>query len=709
MSAEPIPFASAHAVVLEAIRAFRPAKDQTVAEHALEHRVLRNPGGGYSGRFDFGLAPYMREPMEVLTDHEFQTIAIAGPGQSAKTTAAENWFLYSVDAEPANMLWYMQTDEAVEAYVKNRINEMVDIHPELNNKLGLRPVDDSLHFKRFRGMSVEFLSATKRSVINKSAPRIVADEIDAYDKALGDVKVLLDVRRQTFGRRSKLLLTSHPDLARGIVPETDWTAGIMAVYADSTRCIWYWPCPHCGAWSTPAPTGARVMTIDYPLDAPLAEIEREARLLCPVSGCLIEDRARAGMNAHGRWIGLGEEISEDGEVTGERIRHTVAGYWILGAMSQLMLGGIGTLARARVKAEREREVSGDDASLREVMVKRWGVPYAPPRGISSVDAAVLVQRCEPGLMLGRVPHGVRFLTCSVDVQLAHFEWLVRGWGVNGESWVVARGRMLAEPSTSPDDWDRVLTEIFTRPIPLADDSGRGMLLRGAGYDSGGAPGVTQQAYAAWIRWRKRRDAQPDGSTASPVRFYGKISGRDVFSILPLKGASGANAPRLSVSYPDTSRKSNTMAARGSVPVGMFNPNDFKNDLGGQLMRAEPGNWYVHFPAGLKSKEPPHTFFEQVTSEAPDSNGRWSKLQPTARNEALDLMVMAHVVAHLHGLSRVNWERPPAWAAPWEDNSMVVQLAAQPPEPTSPVPTGGGVVVKQESSAPARRIVKKLAG
>lgn len=705
MSLIHVPYASAEKVVLEAVRAFMPPKDQTVAEHALEHRVLHNPGGGYSGPFDFDLVPYMREIMEKLTDHEVQTIGVAGPGQSAKTTAAENMFLYSVDSDPADILWYMQTDESVEAYVKGTINPMVDLHPELKNRIGLRPIDDSLHFKRFRGMKVEFLSATKRSLISKKAPRIVADEIDAYDQSFGDVKVQLDVRRQTFGRRSKLLMLSHPDRARGINPDTDWTSGIMAIYADSTRCLWYWPCPHCGAWSSPAPVGVRVMTIDYPTDASLAEIERAARLLCPVNGCLIEDRARRAMNIKGRWIGVGEEISEDGTVSGERILHSVAGYWIVGAMSLLMKGGIGALARDRVKAEREREVSGEDASLREVMVKRWGVPYAPPRGISSVDAAVLVQRCEPTLPLGKVVDGVRFITCSVDVQIAHFEYLVRGWGINGESWVIEHGKILAEPSTSSSDWDALLTAQFMRRFPLADGSGRVMQIRGCGYDSGGAPGVSQQAYSAWQRWRKKRLPQPDGSIASPVRYLGKISGKDVYSIVPLKGASGVNAPKLSVTYPDTSRKASVMAGRGMVPVAMFNPNQFKDDLGGQLMRAEPGNWYVHFPAGLKSREPPHTFFEQITAEAPDARGQWKKIQETARNEALDLMTMSHVVAHLHGLGRINWDRPPAWAAPWDDNPMVITPVTESPPPA---PTTAGPSVTQSGEPARRSIISKLA-
>jgi phage terminase large subunit GpA-like protein len=537
---------------------------------------------------------------------------------------------------------------------------MIDLHPEMHMNLGQRPIDDSLHFKRFRGMKIEFLSATYSNLINKSAPRIVADEIDAYPSGLGDIKAVLDIRRQTFGRQSMILALSHPDLARGINPDRDWTAGIMAIYADSDRRVWYWQCPHCGAWSSPVPIADRHMTIHYDDKQTLDEIERNARLLCPVNGCLIEDSARRAMNRTGVWIGTGQSISQDGVITGERIASKTAGFWIVGAMSPFVLGGIGALARARVKAERELEVSGEDDTLRQVMVKQWGIPYSPPRSVGSVDANELADRAQRELPLQVVPFGARFLTAQADCQLSSFDWLVRAWGEHGESWIVDRGRLPADPATSAEDWDQLLKDVFQKTYPLADMSGRRMAIRACGYDLGGRPGVSLQGYAAWKRWKRDRFA----------RRFGVVAGRDVWSILPTQGVPKLQAPRLVVVYPDTARQSNKKAARGDVPVARFNPNLFKDDLIGQLGIAEPGPWYVHFPYALRSKEQPHVWFEQLTSEQKTAVGRWEKISAGARNEALDLMVMSHVLAHLHGISKINWERPPSWAAPWDCNSLV---------------------------------------
>lgn len=668
-------YASTKPLILEALDLILPREKETVSDYALKHRWLANSGGGYVGRWRHDLVPYLVEPMDCLTSLDYLTVALVGPGQVAKTVVAENWLLESVGNDPADMLWYMQTDEGVEAYVKARINTMIDSHEILRRNLGKRSTDDSLHFKRFRSMRIEFLSAQLKTLINKSAPRIVADEIDAYTKDTGDVKALLDVRRQTFGRQSKLLAISHPDLATGLDPSKDFVAGIMAIYADSDFRMWYWPCPHCGCYSSPCPLADRYMSIEYPLEGTLDEVESGAYLRCPVNGCVVEDSQRREMNLRGRWIGRGQTISEIGEITGELERRSTAGFWIVGAMSPFILGGIGGLARARVKAEREREVSGEDDTLRQVIVKQWGFPYAPPKGEGSVDANDLAARSEVKLVLGHAPRDTRFITVAVDCQSGRFEFLTRAWGKDGESWVIDKGIIVGDPSTDPRDWDKLL-ELYMKVYPCIEDSSAGIGVRGMIIDSAGLPGVTNQAYSAWKRWRR----------LGHVKRYGVISGRDVWSIIVSRGLGSINSKRLSVVYPDTSRKAGAIA-QGQVPVAAFNANSFKDDLNGHLRRAMPGPWFVHFPAALKSKEPPHVWFEQVVSEYKKPNGTWEKVNANARNEALDLMVMAHVCAHLNGLTRINWGKPPSWAEEWSSNSMVM----------APTPT---VAPEAEVSIPA---------
>lgn len=668
-------YASAQDLVVGIFQGFLPPERVSTAAFAEAHRWVKRPGAGSLVKFSHDEAPYLRGIMDALDDERFLTVAVVGCAQSGKNVAAENWLLKGVASDPTDLLWYMQTEDAISAYVKGRLEPMIEAHPQMAQAIGTRASDNSIHFKRFSRMQVEFLGASARNFVNKSTARIVADEVDAWDESLGDPKVLLDFRRQVAGADSKLLLMSHPDRAKGLNPTRDWDQGIMAGYRDSTRATWWWKCPHCETFSSPHPTARRRMVLDYKLDAPLDEIAEKARLACP-TGCPIEDHERRAMNLTGRWICEGEEIDEDGVVTGTAKRSTTAGFWILGMMSPFILGGIGGLARSIEKARREFEQSGDDMALRQVMVKGAGLPYAAPRQVGAIDANIIAERAEPELRLGYVPEGARVLTTSVDSQGNRFELLTRGWGAGRESWVIDRRIIVAEPATSASDWDDLVALLHGLAYPLADGSGRVMRVRAAGFDSAGQAGVTEQAYAAWLRARRDKKA----------RLAGRVDGRDAWMLVAMKGSSSAAAPRINLGYPDSARKDRKAAARGQVPVLFFNPNLLKDAMAAQLGVAEAGPNFIHIPAELRSGEPPHVWFEQLAAERRKPNGQWEKINDGVRNEGTDLMVMSDALARLHGLPRINWDSPPGWAAPWDLNSMVgmpLQAAAVVPDGAPP--------------------------
>ncbi|MXV35633.1 phage terminase large subunit family protein [Saccharibacter sp. EH611] len=662
------PFAQARAIVREALSFYLPAERVSVAEHAAMHRYLNNRGGGFVGRWSHDEAPYLVGPMEALTGPQLTT-AIVGPARSGKTTVGQNWLLQAVETDPADFLVYAQTDEVLRAYVKAEIEPMINLHKGMASRLGLKPKDRALDFKRFAGMWVQFLSATYNNLTNKSAPRIIITELDACDPSGEDTYALADIRRQTFGRDSMVLCESHPDAALGISPR-HWDTGIMKLYRDSDRRTWWWPCPHCNAFSSPTPGAAREMALDYDVEAPLDEIEQQARLICPSCGSLIEDTWRRTMNKDAFWACAGTTVAENGSVTGTPVTSDIAGFWITGLMSPFMIGGIGNLAREIVRTKRDFEASGDDSEHRAVIVKRLGVPYTPPRTVRSVDAEALALREDPTLSLNRIPEGVRFLTASVDVQANRFELLIRGWGIDGESWIITYRQIKAEPATSAADWDALIAQVMETPIPLADGSGRGMVPLALGYDSGGEEGVTAQAYAAWRRARTRRLA----------KRAGMIEGRVAYSVLPLKGMSTVNAPLLAVRYPDSQRASTVSARADDVPLGQFNPNQFKDRLSSDLLITESGPRYVHFPSGLGQL---HEFYDQLSAEERSPSGRWHKKRGGRRNEAWDLMVMSDVMAHLFGLQRYHWESPPNWAREWNDNPMITPLSSSQEESPTP--------------------------
>jgi phage terminase large subunit GpA-like protein len=655
-------FASGAAVVADALKAFLPPEPTNVADFAAAHRWLSNEGGGYVGRWSHEEAPYLIAPMEALSGEEYLTVAVVGPGQCGKSEIARNWLLTTVLSDPADMLWYSGSEPLVTSEVKGPIAKLLQDHKAMRELLR----DNSLAFKRFGPMKVEFLAGIMNNFVAKTGPRIVADEWDIICAGVPAAKALLDVRRQTFKRRSKLLALSHPDLVQGY-EERDWELGIMALFRDSTRNIWFWPCPSCGAWSSPVPTANLHMAIHYDETGSDEEIEAGARLLCPVNGCLIEDSQRRGMNLRGKWVGQGQQIDQDGVVTGERVRRDIDGYWIVGAMSLFTLGGIGGLAVDRARAERQYAIDGERKPLAQTLSKRWGIMLDRKRELGEIDAGTLAARADKDLVLGSVANGVRFITVFVDVQGNRFELMARGWCADGTSTVVDFRRIDASPGTSGADWDDLLAFATTHAWPLADGTRRGMRAMMVGYDTSGVPGVTLQAYNAWKRLKAARAVRP----------LGRIDGRPAFNVLPMKGASTANPPRLSVVFPDAVRGDRFAQARGEVPVGIFAPNAFKDDLNDQLAIADGATGFVRFPAALG--KPPispteNAWFEQLLAEARDKSGRWEPRRQGHPNEALDLMVGTHVLAFALGLRRIRWDAGcPPWARPWEQNANVVPL------------------------------------
>lgn len=708
-------FASSTKLLRETLDAFLPPEPMSVADWAREHRWVKSPAAIRLVRWAHETAPYLVGPMEALSDDTLSTVAIVGPAGCGKTMAAENWLLASIHQDPAAFLWYGPTDPIVDAYVKDRIEPMLEAHEPLIGPK--RHGRDSVSYKRFAGMSAQFVTYTASNLTNKHVARIVADEVDAYDQNLGDPQAVLNYRRRAAGAGSMLCLISHPDRATGLNPSRDWRAGIMAAYADSDRRTWWWPCPQCGEYSSPNPGTAHHMVLDHQTEGTLEEVAASARLICPRCGFPCDEHHRKAMLPLGRWLSAGQEIDADGQVHGARQPHGTAGFWIVGAMNAFLPGGIGELARERVKAQRDAELEGDDRSLRQVMVKGWGIPYQPPRQVGAVAAEQLAERANPALALGQVPAGVRVLFTSVDAQRNRFELLTRGYGEHGESWVVDFRAIPAEPATSAEDWDSLVTLLAGLAYPLADGSGRVMRVRAAGFDSGGEAGVTEQAYAAWLRARR----------AGRARLAGRVEGRDAWMLLPLKGGSSMAAPRINLAYPDTARKDRRAAARGQVPVLFFNPNLLKDALAGTLARGEAGANHLHFPAALRDVGARDSWFEQLAAERRKPNGAWEPIRSGLRNEAMDLLVMADALARLHGMRRIDWTRPPAWAAAWDDNSMVgapvveahpQAAVAEPPAaaaasvlppPASPAPRAavGVVVASRKPAGLGQRLASRL--
>jgi hypothetical protein len=306
-------------------------------------------------------------------------------------------------------------------------------------------------------MTIEFLSATRGNLINKSAPRIVADEIDAYPP--------LARRREGAARRpaadlhpAAMLLRDQPSRSRrrarpGALDGRDHgdlrrqrPAGLVLALSALRR------------WSSPNPWGSRVMAIDYPAEASLDEIEAAAAGL---PGQRLPDRGqRAPGDEPARPLDRQRPGDhEDGAVEGERVDqqdrrvldHRRDEPLCLAASAAWRAPGPRP-ARSR-RGARRRPARRCARSCRN----NGACPTSRRARSDRSTPASWPSAPSPALRSAWCPAGVRFLTVAIDCQLSHFDWLARGWGVAGESWIVARAGC-RRSGDGAEDWDRLFAK-----------------------------------------------------------------------------------------------------------------------------------------------------------------------------------------------------------------------------------------------------------
>jgi phage terminase large subunit GpA-like protein len=74
---------------------------------------------------------------------------------------------------------------------------------------------------------------------------------------------------------------------------------------------------------------------------------------------------------------------------------------------------------------------------------------------------------------------------------------------------------------------------------------------------------------------------------------------------------------------------------------------------------------------------PDEFFSEMTSERRTPKG-WEKVSSRSRNESWDLAVYAIALCVHLGVERIDWQKPPSWAAEWDKNSLVRKPEAKKP-------------------------------
>ena len=633
-----------------------PPPARNVNEWADQNRVLP-PGNAEPGPWKSSRTPYFIA-IGIAAKRYRRTVVITG-SQMGKTEALLNVIGHKLDDDPAPCLYVGPTKSNVDTVIEPRVAQMLRSARSLWTKTEKGRKAQKL-LKRVAGVPLRLAWAgSPTELASQPAHTVLIDELDRMGTlpGEGDPVTLSEARMATYPD-GRLLITSTPlegnvdvephpktGIAHWKVSEDakDVISPIWKLWQEGTRFEWAVPCPHCQQYFIP-----RFRLLWYPKECTAQRAKREARLICQRCGAQIEDSAKTQMNAAGVYLAPGQDVV-DGKVVGELPETDIASFWASGIMSPWR--SFGQCASKWILADK----SGNLGTVQGVINTDFGELYAFRGEATPPD--VVRNSCGP-YVSGQVMAGVRVLTCGVDVQKRRLYYVVRGWGLSLESWLIENGEIHGE-TDQPLVWDE-LADILEKEY--GDE--RPMRIRRMGIDSGYRPGD---------KWRR-----PENLVYAFCQTH-----RNAF---PTKGRDHLAKP-LQPSLIDVTFRGQTL--KKGLQLWHLNSDYFKYDIQQRLLLpdGQAGRFWV-------PQDVSEDYCLQLTAETrvmkASGLATWVKVRPD--NHYLDCEAINVAMAHSLGAHRKS-RRPQATSVESKDSE---------PAPPPPAAVQPAAVQKRQMPVMPRR-------
>lgn len=370
-------------------------------------------------------------------------IVIVCGAQMGKTEALMNVLGHRFDDGPrVPALWIAPTEKAVKSLADDRVMKMLNGTPALKGMLERgrrnRVVEKWLAGVRlgfgWAGSATELASHPAGLVLVDERDRMISDVVGE-----GDPLTLARARTKNYPLR-KIGVCSTPTI-EGASP-------IWELWREGTREKWAWPCPHCGEYFIPM-----LSLLIWPKGATPLQARNESFVVCPECGGELHDEHKPRMNAAGRYIPHTEDAAGNERRADAPSTTTTASYWISGLASPWQ--SFGEIAEMLVSAYRSRQPERIQSVVNTYGGEVWRVAGDAPEW-----TAVLATKGHYGR--GQVVAGVHIITMGVDVQKEGLYYVIRGWGVNAESWLLDHGYLFGK--TEFDQVWVALAAVLARPV-----------------------------------------------------------------------------------------------------------------------------------------------------------------------------------------------------------------------------------------------------
>ncbi|MBR1953441.1 MAG: phage terminase large subunit family protein [Lentisphaeria bacterium] len=571
------------------LSAFKPRSKLTGSEWADLYRYVAPGTSPEPGEWRTSRVPYLREPMDAMTDRRTEIVVLCCSSQIGKSEALLNVMGYYVDQDPSSQLMLQPRVEDAESFSKERIEPTFQYSPGLKDKLEegkdgrgtSRKSSTTIRNKRYPGGFLALVGTNSPDALRSRPIRVLlCDEIDAYKPTKEGEPLKLAMQRTTNFHNRKIVMVSTPTI-KGASKIEEW-------YLKSDQRQYYIPCPHCGhehVW--------KWEYVKWDKDETGEVLPMTARIECPECGKV----ERGAYKPNPELLGKGRWKATD---NGSRIK----GYHINSLCSPWV--NLYSLVEEFVTATRNRDKSG----LMEFVNLKLGEPWDEHQGEQDIWEH-LHRRREYYPDNTYLPEKVLLLTAGVDVQHDRLECTVYGWGINKECWGIEHRIIYGSP-LMPDVWQQ-LDGFWQQQRFLPN--GTPLRIACTCVDSG------------------------DGNSAAYVYRYTKA--REHLGIYSVKGRGGFDVPLI-----NKPTKSNTEGAF----LFSLGVDSGKSTVMNSLRIEDEGAGYVHYPRQAE-RGFNENFFQQLTAEVLEHKfekgaitRKWTQIRE--RNEALDCMVYARAALEI---------------------------------------------------------------
>lgn len=350
---------------------------------------------------------------QAASDPQYRRIVLVCGSQMSKTETLLNIMGHRLHDAPLPILFIASTQKLAESMSSDRVMKMLQSVEPLWQGLA-KGKRNKISEKFINGVRLGFgWAGSSTELASHPAGLVLVDERDRMSNDVGDEGdpvTLAEARTATFPNGLVVVASS---------PTLEGASPIWSLFEEGTQQKWAWPCPDCSQYFVPS-----FELLKWPEGCSPHQALTEARLACPGCGSLIEDRHRQTMNAAGQFVGPDQAIDSD-----------TASFWISGLASPWRTWG------QRAKAFLEANKSRQPGRIQAVVNTGFGELYRMAG--DAPDWQEVADRRQ-GYASGMIPEGVRLLTCGVDVQKDRLVYVIRGWGVNSESWLIEHGELWGE-------------------------------------------------------------------------------------------------------------------------------------------------------------------------------------------------------------------------------------------------------------------------